>query len=151
MLHRPAIHGPGAMTTVSHVSRPSLVASASTPPSPRSKPTTSTPSRISTPAPRARSARRRTVCIASAQPPRRSCRIPASPPSPARVQDRRDRRLPVRPGPAQVLAAALGADHELGCVAHALVLLADGHQVVDLLLGDRGEVADLAEAVGVGL
>ena len=67
------------------------------------------------------------------------------------MQDRRDRRLPVRPGPAQVLAAALGADHELGRVAHALVLLADGHEVVDLLLGDGREVADLAEAVGVGL
>ena len=73
MLQTRAIHGPGATTTVSHSSRPALVAIAVTPPSPSSKPTTSTPSRISAPAPRARSARWRTVCIASAQPPRRSC------------------------------------------------------------------------------
>ena len=68
------------------------------------------------------------------------------------------RAAPPRPAPpsrasvqVEVLAAALGADHELGRVAHPLVLLADRHQVVDLALGHRREVADLAEAVGVGL
>ena len=117
---RAAIHGPGATTTVSHSNRPALVAIASTPLSPSSKPTTSTPSRISAPAPRAWSARWRTVCIASAQPPRRSCRIASTGASQS------------GPRPGQVLATALRADHELGRVSHPLVLLADRHQVVDL-------------------
>ena len=60
-------HGPGQATTVSHSTVPPPVMT-----EPGSKPMTSTPSRISAPAPRARSARWRTVCMASAQPPRRS-------------------------------------------------------------------------------
>ena len=53
----------------------------STPPSRSSNPVTSIPSRTSAPAARARAARWRTVCIASAQPPACSCR--ECPPPPA--------------------------------------------------------------------
>jgi hypothetical protein len=45
--------------------------------------------------------------------------------------------------------AVVGADHQLGVVADALVLRADRDEVVDLALGDRREVADLPEAIGL--
>ena len=69
----------------------------------------------------------------------------------ALVQQRLHRRVPVGPRPGQVLAAALGADHELRRVPHPLVLRADGDQVVDLAPRHRRQVADLAEAVGLGV
>ena len=122
MLQTRAIHGPGATTTVSHSSRPSLVAIAATPSSPRSKPTTSTPSRISD-----AGAARPVGEVAHGL-------HRVRPAAAALVQHRLDRRVPVGPRPRQVLAAALGADHELGRVARPLVLLADGHQVVHLAL-----------------
>jgi hypothetical protein len=73
-------------------------------------------------------------------------------PAPAAlVQHRLHGRLPVGPGPGQVLAALGGADHQLRLVAHPLVLSADRHQVLDLALRHRGQVADLPEAIGVGV
>ena len=75
--------------------RPSLVAIASTPLSPSSKPTTSTPSRISTPA-RARAVGELAHGLHR-----------VGPAAAALVQHRLHRRLPVGPGPGQVLAAAL--------------------------------------------
>ena len=67
------------------------------------------------------------------------------------VQDRLDRRAPVRPGPGQVVAAALRADQQLRLIAGGLVLLPDRDQVVDLALRHGRDVADLAEAVPLGI
>ena len=71
------------------------------------------------------------------------------PASPTLVEDGLDRRLPVGPRPGQVLAAAIRPNDQLRLVPSALVLLTDRHQILDLGLGDRGEVADLPEAVAV--
>ena len=71
------------------------------------------------------------------------------PAGPALVQDRRDLGLPVRPGEAQVLVAAIRPGDQLRLVAGASVVLMDRRQVVDLALGDGCDVADLSEAVRV--
>jgi hypothetical protein len=67
----------------------------------------------------------------------------------ALVQDRGDVGLPVGPGEAQVLAAAIRSGDQLGLVSGPCVLLVDRLQVFLLALGDRGQVADLAEAIGL--
>ncbi len=69
----------------------------------------------------------------------------------ALVQQRLHGSLPVGPGPSQVLAAGLGAGDQLRLIPRTLVLGTDRDQVVGLGLGHRGDVADLAEAVRLGV